>query len=246
MQDKKSLLLLDTKVNTAEENMRIDGELLDRLDPDGSPILHLYEWAGPCLTYGFFIRPEKHIRLEKAKCHRIELARRPTGGGIVFHIWDLAFSFLMPANHPAYSAKTLANYEFVNSAVMEAVSSFLSLEKRPSLTQESFPSKTKGCQNFCMAKPTEYDVVLDKKKVAGASQRRRRQGYLHQGTISLAMPQLGVLKDLLLSKTVLEAMVLHTFAPLGKLFEPSPLKEAREELKKRLEEKLMEKLAPFS
>ena len=59
------------------------------------PLLHLYQWDGPSATYGYFIDPSKYLDLNKLRQHHVALARRPTGGGIVFHIWDLAFSFLI-------------------------------------------------------------------------------------------------------------------------------------------------------
>lgn len=240
------LTILDTGISSAKENMECDEELLRELDPTGPPVLHLYQWERPAATYGYFIAPEKHLDLEKAKHYSLDLARRPTGGGIVFHIWDLAFSFLMPCKHPAFSLNTLENYQFVNRAVLEVVTQFLSLKDSPEILAESAKAKTDACQHFCMAKPTQYDVVHQGRKIAGAAQRRRKQGYLHQGTISLAFPQIELLKEVLRSKRgVLEAMLIYTFAPLGRIWEPNTLREAREEIQKLLAQKLMEKLAPF-
>ncbi|MDE3047358.1 MAG: hypothetical protein KGI83_03305, partial [Verrucomicrobiota bacterium] len=117
------LQIFDTGASTAEENMRLDEELLGSLAPAGAPILHLYDWARPSATYGYFIRPENHLNLTGT----VDFARRPTGGGIVFHIWDLAFSFLMPSEHPHFSLSTLGNYQFVNRAVLAAVRDYFAL-----------------------------------------------------------------------------------------------------------------------
>lgn len=235
--------VIDTGAAGAEANMRCDEKLLEGLDPSGDPILHLYGWSGPSATFGHFIAPEKHLDLEKAKRHRLDLARRPTGGGIVFHIWDLAFSFLMPSGHPAFSLNTLENYKFVNGAVLEVMRSFFALKGPVDLIPQDGAVLGAECQNFCMAKPTKYDVVFKGMKIAGAAQRKRKQGYLHQGTISLAYPHVDLLKEVLLSKEeVVEAMRAYTFAPLGRVWEPEELKRAREEIQKRLQDKLMEKL----
>ena len=235
--------VLDTGIGTAEANMRRDGKLLEELDPNGEPVLHLYQWSGPSATFGHFIAPEKHLDLEKAKRHRLDLARRPTGGGIVFHIWDLAFSFLMPSGHRAFSLNTLDNFKFVNGAVLEVMRAFFALKGPVDLITQDGASLGLDCQNFCMAKPTKYDVVYKGMKIAGAAQRKRKQGYLHQGTISLAYPHVDLLKDVLMSKDeVLEAMRAYTFAPLGRVWEPEQLKRARQEIQKQLQDKLMEKL----
>lgn len=211
--------------------MRFDEELLEGL---AVPTLHLYQWALPSATYGYFIKPEKHLDLGKAAGRGLDLARRPTGGGIVFHIWDVAFSFLMPSNHPAFSQNTLENYQFVNRAVLEAMRTLFVLREPVELIAQNGPNLGPDCQNFCMAKPTQYDVVHKGMKIAGAAQRKRRQGYLHQGTIALAKPDFGLLNEVLLSKSdVLAAMMTYSFAPLERVDD-----EVRQDLQKLLADKL--------
>ncbi len=233
------LKILDTGIGSAACNMSFDEKLLEDLDPSGEPILHLYQWEGPSATYGYFIDPEKHLHLEKVQKHRLNLARRPTGGGIVFHIWDLAFSFLMPSEHPLFSNNTLENYRFVNQSVLEVITAFFGLQGS-ALTLESM---TYGSPYFCMAKPTQYDVIHQGMKIAGAAQRKRKQGYLHQGTISLALPHFDLLKEVLRSEgDVMKAMRVYTFAPIGPLWNAPQLNEARKEIERRLAENLIEKL----
>lgn len=237
------LQLLDTGIAEAQENMSLDVRFLGEIDPLGIPILHFYDWARPSLTVGHFIDVEKYLDLEKMAIHGLEMARRPTGGGIVFHIWDLAFSFLMPANHSACSANTLDNYKFVNEVVLEAVKEYLSLQDGVVLTPQHEPEMGPNCAHFCMARPTIYDVVYQGMKIAGAAQRRTKRGYLHQGTISLAFPHLGLLRSVLLSKEeVLLAMSNYSFAPLGRLWTSDTLKQARMDLKALLYQKFLIKL----
>jgi lipoate-protein ligase A len=225
------LQVLDTGIQAASHNMQQDKVLLDKLE---KPTLHLYRWAKKSATYGYFIQPEAHLDLKKVEEFGLELARRPTGGGIVFHIWDLAFSFLLPATHPAFSLNTLENYYFVNDIVLDVVKSYFSLDELI-LTPEHGISHGPDCQNFCMAKPTQYDVLYRGMKVAGSAQRRKTQGYLHQGTISLGSPDLELLRGVLLShRDVVEAMKAYTFSPLGN----NPLEKTRKDLEKLLERKL--------
>ena len=228
------LQVLDTGIATAEGNMRFDERLLENLRVQEDPILHLYGWSRPSATYGYFVKPEKHLDLKKAALHHLDLAKRPTGGGIVFHIWDLAFSFFMPAQHPRFSLDTLQNYQFVNGIVLEVIQSYFSLTLE--LIEQDAPSIGPDCKNFCMAKPTQYDVVYKGMKIAGAAQRKRRQGYLHQGTISLSAPKIQLLTDLLLSKKdVLQAMGTFTFAPVKEI---GALRQTRIDLQKLLADKL--------
>ena len=81
--------------------------------------------------------------------------------------------------------------------------------------------------------------MLQGKKIAGAAQRRRKQGYLHQGSIAIALPQKSFLQDVLLPGTqVLEAMYQNTFSILGTDYTFSDLQEVRQQLRKLLIENL--------
>jgi lipoate-protein ligase A len=229
------LQVLDTGIQSAEFNMHFDEKLLEELH---SPTLHLYQWSRPSATFGYFIRPEKFLDLEKCAAHGLDLARRPTGGGIVFHIWDLAFSFLLPSTHPAFSQNTLENYAFVNNVVLETMREHFVLREPVELIAQNGPTLSPDCSHFCMAKPTQYDVVHKGMKIAGAAQRKKRQGYLHQGTIALARPDFSLLNDLLLSKSdVLNAMMAYSFAPL-----PHVDVSMRQNLQKLLADKLNQAL----
>lgn len=86
-----------------------------------------------------------------------------------------------------------------------------------------------------MAKPTKYDVILGQRKIAGAAQRKRKEGFLHQGTIALVMPDEGYLAEVLLpGSRVLEAMQAHTFALLGADASQLEIVDAKRELRQLL------------
>ena len=88
-----------------------------------------------------------------------------------------------------------------------------------------------------MAKPTRYDVVFDGKKIGGAAQRRTKRGFLHQGTIALAILPDEYLERILLPGTqVLEAMKANSYSVLGKEWTREDLRNARKKIKKLLQE----------
>lgn len=208
--------ILDTGVGSAAANMKRDAELLEEAARRTSPLIHFYEWEGDCATHGYFVKPEEYLNLEGVGKRNLNLARRPTGGGIVFHVWDMAFSVVVPSSCPEYSLNTLENYSFVNRAVLRTVKEFIQEHSDLDLTPEDFLGMDSSCQRFCMAKPTKYDVMVRGKKVAGAAQRKTRGGFLHQGTISIAMPPEDYLKEVLKEDSkVLDAMKLYTFPLLG-------------------------------
>lgn len=223
--------MLDTGIAPPDKIMSTDSTLLENLSAEALPTLHLYDWNGPSATYGYFINPADVLTEEAMDGSLLRLARRPTGGGVIFHLTDWAFSLLIPSSHPAYSVNTLENYAYVNHLVIEVIRQFAGKQAELSLLpQEPIPADPRS-RHFCMAKPTIYDVMLEGRKVGGGAQRRTRMGILHQGTISLSMPEAAFLDRVLLPGTkVREEMEHHTCNLLGRDATANDIAEARKEL----------------
>ena len=227
--------VIDTGKRSAKENMELDAKLLDSLRPEDEPILHLYEWETDAATYGYFIKLEQFVDREKARARGVDFARRPTGGGILFHLFDLAFSVLVPSGHKGYFKDTLDNYAFVNKYVQKAVRKFLN-KSSILLPEEPTPLSEKA-RSFCYAKPTIYDVMIGERKVAGAAQRRKRQGYLHQGSVALAPPNEELLSAILVpDEGILEGMRTFSHSLLAPGYTKGDLDELRGLLKEALKE----------
>lgn len=193
-----------------QENMDRDAASLANLTPDSTPQIRFYDWVGLSATYGYFINPSTHFNPEGMQRHGLTIARRPTGGGILFHHVDLAFSILVPSGHAYYGKTPLDSYRALNGIVLEAL--------KESGFNESFliPSSGKDSHEaFCMAHPTVFDVVCAGKKILGAAQRRTKNGLLYQGSLCLKVPDPLFLREVLLpSEGLIEAMQ-QLSAPLG-------------------------------
>lgn len=229
----KSWRILDTGKADAEKNMSIDAALLQSLSEN--PILHFYDWIKDSGTYGHFIDPKKFFKEEGVSKRGLSLAKRPTGGGIVFHIRDFAFSVLIPAECSYCSTNTLDNYAFVNRRITEAIKSFLG-KSIPSILLPEEKISSHGLSNhFCMAKPTKFDVMLEGKKISGGAQRRTKNGFLHQGTISLLLPDEEFIIDILKEgKMIFESMKAHTYLLMGTSGTSHELEKVRNELRSHL------------
>jgi lipoate---protein ligase len=235
--------VIDTGINSAKKNMEIDKNLLKNLIKKSIPMFHFYDWIENCATFGYFIDIKNFINLSFAKKNNIQFAKRPTGGGIIFHVWDMAFSFLMPSNHKFFSKNVLQNYKFVNELVLNAVCEFQKLSN-PYLTKNDFLAKNENSKYFCMARPTKYDVILDGKKIAGAAQRSTKDGYLHQGSISIMMPDENLLNNLFLENTNVTKQILsNTFCLLKSSACQNDFINAKINLKKLLIKCLEKKLS---
>lgn len=230
----------NTGRGSAFQNMDLDRNFLNELDPKGPCILRHYEWSSDSATHGYFINPFDYLNESIVKEGRLQLAKRPTGGGILFHIWDLTYSVLVPVSHPSFSTNTLLNYLFVHNIVSKAIYQFMGEAEPLELLPTEEKHEIKACNNFCMAQPSQYDVMLKGRKVGGGAQRRTKAGYLHQGTISLSMPSLDFVKDALQPNSpVLAAMQLNTESLLGANITPVQLTKARHELQALLTEQFL-------
>lgn len=165
--------------------MQADADALQEISANDPPILRFYEWEKPSATYGYFLEPEDFF-IER----QIDLAKRPTGGGVLFHTDDLAFSLTIPATHPFYSVNPLHSYQAINQCVIDALKS-LGFTLKFTLCCP----KTSARGSFCMTNPTTYDILVDGKKLCGAAQRKTKTGLLHQGTICFGLPS----KELILA-----------------------------------------------
>lgn len=202
--------LIEEESGPPQENMDRDALALSLLTPESAPQLRFYHWEGLSATYGYFIDPHHYFNPEGLKRHELKIARRPTGGGILFHHVDLAFSVLLPSSHPYYGKSVLEAYRTLNGFVLNA------LKQCGFSDSHLIPAAAEGRHDsFCMAHPTIYDLVCAGKKIAGAAQRRTRNGLLYQGSLCLKIPDEGFLKDVLLPRQGLVESMQQLSYPLG-------------------------------
>lgn len=203
--------LVDSGSLPPEEIMSKDAALLEGLQSSPYPLLHFYDWKGDCATHGYFTNPADYLHLSEVEASGLHLARRPTGGGIIFHLTDFAFSLLVPAAHPHFSLNTLDNYAYINRKIAQAIGRLTGQQVQPELWMAALCSQDRSCSSFCMAQPTPYDLMIQGKKVGGAAQRRTRWGYLHQGSLSLTPPPYDLLEKVIKDPSILRAMQQHTY-----------------------------------
>jgi lipoate-protein ligase A len=169
---------IDSSKNLAERHMQLDAALLSSVE---EPTLHLYDFhSQPAITYGYFVDPAKWLKNGGG-----DTARRPTGGGLIFHEEDFSFTLALPASHKIASLATLERYQLINGGALEAL---LSLFPEHQIELEPAPSSEERFAELCMAHATQYDLMCGGKKVGGAAQRKTKSGFIHQCSIFLLEP----------------------------------------------------------
>lgn len=120
-------------------------------------------------------------------------------------------------------------------------------DKNTTLIPDDAPAFDQACSRFCMARPTKYDVMLHGRKIAGAAQRQKKNGFLHQGTISLKAPSMDQLESWLLrGSRVLEAMRSFTFAILPAEIDEAALEIARSSIQELLYQSLLDQTHSYA
>jgi lipoate-protein ligase A len=153
-------------------NMALDEALLESMPRLGKPVLRFYGWVEPAASFGYF---QKIAEVERLTSLR-PLVRRPTGGGIVPHDGDWTYSLVFPTTHEWYELSAIASYRRGHEWIRDA---FRAL----SIEAELAPAASKVQSGQCFAGHEQYDLVAEGRKLAGAAQRRRRDGLLIQGSI---------------------------------------------------------------
>lgn len=183
--------VFDDGLRPALWHMEQDRKHIENLKFLQKPFVRLYRWQAPTITYGHFIDPTRYLRLDLCEALGFEVVRRPTGGGILFHENDITFSVAMPSSHPKFSLNVLENYQMINQAVLNAIHTIV-----PEVTLAPACEK-KYLKDFCMAQPTQYDILLNGLKIGGAAQRKTSFGYVHQSSIFLSAPSWELFERLL-------------------------------------------------
>ena len=164
--------LLRTGAKAAAVNMAIDDVLLEAIGEIGHPILRFYSWSEPAASFGYSQRYAEIARLTPLR----PLVRRPTGGGLVPHDADWTYSLVFPPAAAWYSLKSIQSYERVHAWIQASFDQLGVATELSACSRSDAPGQ-------CFVGAEQFDVLWQQHKIAGAAQRRNRQGLLIQGSI---------------------------------------------------------------
>ena len=163
---------LDTGRGAPGWNMGFDEALLEVAAAHAKPVLRFYAWSEPAATFGYFQKFEDIKSMTKLR----PLIRRPTGGGLVPHDSDWTYSLAFPAGHEWHLLRAVESYQRVHEWLRK---SFLAC----GLNSRLSPVSVRKVPGQCFAGAERFDLIWRDRKMAGAAQRRRKDGLLIQGSI---------------------------------------------------------------
>ena len=154
--------LVDSGAGKAYSNMGLDEAILTHVsDSRSPPTLRLYGWSPPAVSIGYFQGMREEVDVDACFKEGIDVVRRITGGGAVYHDKELTYSFIAPED--AVPNDILESYRFICAGLIQG---FQELD----VTAEFAPLN---------------DIVSGGKKISGNAQTRRMGCVLQHGTVLL-------------------------------------------------------------
>ncbi|MFA5062938.1 MAG: lipoate--protein ligase family protein [Candidatus Omnitrophota bacterium] len=162
-------------------NMFLDEKIFNRYLKDGIPVLRLYSWKNPSFTYGVLQHPESEIDFRQCLSDGVEVVKRITGGGILFHNDEITYSFVCSKQDIGEPQEVLVSYKQICAFLIRFYES-LGLKAGFALESETFRDRC-GPSELCSASYEKYDIVINGRKIGGNAQKRKRKIIFQHGSI---------------------------------------------------------------
>ncbi|MEM2991477.1 MAG: biotin/lipoate A/B protein ligase family protein [Halobacteria archaeon] len=156
--------LIGLSLNDAYMNMAIDEAILKLRSLKKSPnTLRFYRWNPSAVSIGYFQSVEDEVDLEACKRMGIDVIRRITGGGAVYHDFEgeITYSLIVDEENPKIPFDIIKSYEIICKGIVIGL-------KALGLNPEFKPIN---------------DIVIGGKKISGNAQTRKSGVILQHGTI---------------------------------------------------------------
>lgn len=178
--------LINSGEQTGAMNMALDEALLNSVANGLSlPVLRFYRWQPATVTLGYAQSVHTDLDLDVCAQAGLDVVRRSTGGRAVLHDQEVTYAVISPLNTGLFGGSVLECYRAISEVLQKTL---LQL----GLPAELVPGKSRGGQQnamkaVCFSVPSQYELVIEGRKVAGSAQKRHRQSFLQHGSLPLEM-----------------------------------------------------------
>jgi lipoyl(octanoyl) transferase len=151
------------------------------------PTLRFYGWDQATLSIGYFQRAAAEVDFDRLRRRGIGFVRRPTGGRAVLHDRELTYSIVVGETYPGIPAGVEEACRMLSEGLLRGFGR-LGLDARISGGERpDEASSVKPASSACFDTPSQYELVLEGRKIAGSSQMRSKGVILQHGSIPLEM-----------------------------------------------------------
>jgi len=172
------LTIIPFQKHSGIDNMSIDIDLFNKLEQGQiGPTFRLYGWQKPCISLGYSQKPEKELYLDNCGKCGIEVVKRPTGGGIVFHNeYELTYSLVCDKDDRRLPKGLISSYKAISDYIIDAL-------KATGVPAELSNIRHNRQARLCFSFPASYEITLKGHKIVGSAQKRGKKALLQQGSI---------------------------------------------------------------
>jgi lipoate-protein ligase A len=143
-------------------NMALDEAIMEEVRKGSSlPTIRFYGWTPSAVSIGIFQGMRNEVNLEQARDLGVDVVRRMTGGGAVYHdeFGEVTYSLIAPLDH--FPANIVASYEEICQGIILALQA-LDIQ--------------------AVFQPVN-DLLVNGQKISGNAQTRKNGVLLQHGTI---------------------------------------------------------------
>jgi len=215
-------LFFDSGPAPGAENMALDELLLERAERyGGAPVLRLYSFDPPAITFGAHQDPGKILDLDAVRADGLDCVRRITGGRVLLHEGELTYCVVAPARCARFGAGLNETHLRISQALAAAIGS-LGLAAEVSRGREL--SRPKGIPPPCLSSVTRCELTVGGRKIAGSAQRQTAAAFLQHGSLLARPGSERIVKYLRGSWNSLEGRVTTIEGELGRPVDDSLLR----------------------
>lgn len=151
-----------TEVHNAATNMALDEACMQHVrEGKVLPTIRFYRWKPSAISVGYFQSLEREIDVEACKKNSIDMVRRQTGGGAVYHDYDGELTYSIIAPEELFPKNIVESYKHMCGWIIDGL-------KALGIESEFIPIN---------------DIVSGGKKISGNAQTRKGGVLLQHGTI---------------------------------------------------------------
>lgn len=166
----KTWRLLKLESHDAFMNMAIDEAILrSRISEEVPDTLRFYRWTPSAVSIGRFQKIENEVNLDECRKSGVDVVRRISGGGCVYHEAKSEITYSVIANSKDMGTKDVTEvYSRIYSAISEAL-------RVIGLSTDYNSGDIKNCPN----------LTIGGKKISGSAQANKKSIVLQHGTLLL-------------------------------------------------------------
>lgn len=175
--------IIPYRKSDAFENMAVDEAVFLENQKTGSrPTLRFYGWDPPAVSLGFFQDYNEGANEEFCRTNRIDIVRRLTGGKAVLHDREITYSLVAGQDNPLFPNGILGTYLTISRCLVHA---FSEIGIRADMEPSRRRAAGDGLNSFCFSMPSQYELLVEGRKICGSAQVRSNGSFLQHGSILL-------------------------------------------------------------